>query len=97
MFPNLEEVVGMELSAARYSVGERALERLALLFPADFRVLVAVPGHEIAVLDTRNVAVRVVAASKSVVLRGGGAFARHCLLLNACAASLCGPLLACAA
>ncbi len=55
-FGNLNRVVGVELSASRYAVGERALFRLVELLPQRFRTICCVPGHFIAVCDIGDAA-----------------------------------------
>jgi hypothetical protein len=45
MFPNLLEVVGMELCATRFKVGEAALKRLALRRPHAFEITLCTPDE----------------------------------------------------
>ena len=45
MYPNLREVMGVELCAARFRVGELALRRLATRRPLEFRITLTTPDE----------------------------------------------------
>ena len=53
MYPNLVDVVGVELCHSRFLLGEKAVLQLASSFPADFVVVDWTQGHTITLASTQ--------------------------------------------
>ena len=68
MYPNLVDVVGVELCHSRFLLGEKAVLQLASSFPADFAVVDWTQGHTITLASTQVCLLSLVGAGVVVLL-----------------------------